>query len=119
MCALKSTCVCVSLYTHRPLPEGDVLVHCGDFAPDRLASKRRGPGTSDGTDPNFAAWVLGQPHAFKVVVRGNHDPTRLPLAAPNALCVRRLTPSTSCHLLLGHPLVLSFFFKATRRPRCR
>ena len=47
------------------LPEGDVLLHAGDFsgvgAPNEVAS--------------FAQWFAAQPHANKIVIAGNHDLT--------------------------------------------
>jgi Calcineurin-like phosphoesterase len=47
------------------VPDGDVLVHAGDF-------------TGRGTFPaiaKFAAWMKQQPHDHKVVIAGNHEPT--------------------------------------------
>lgn len=59
--------VCISdthgLHDELLVPEGDILVHAGDF------SQR-------GTVPQvsaFAAWLAAQPHAVKIVVAGNHD----------------------------------------------
>ena len=54
------------------VPDGDVLVHCGDFAP---ASKVRA-----GMD-SFGRWLSSLPHPYKIVVRGNHDPERIPALA--------------------------------------
>ena len=50
------------------LPEGDILLHLGDFAIDssrnrKLAAIRR-----------FDRWLARQPHRTKIVLRGNHDP---------------------------------------------
>ena len=45
------------------LPEGDVLVHCGDFCTHGKEREARA----------FADWMRGQPHPHKVVVAGNHD----------------------------------------------
>ena len=45
------------------LPEGDVLVHCGDF-------------TEDGTEDevlDFLNWFMVLPHPHKIFVTGNHD----------------------------------------------
>ncbi len=45
------------------LPDGDVLIHAGDF-------------TNAGTVPevsDFARWMRTRPHAHKVVIAGNHD----------------------------------------------
>ena len=46
-----------------PLPEGDVLVHCGDI-------------TEDGTEEevlDFLNWFIDQPYSQKIFVCGNHD----------------------------------------------
>jgi Icc-related predicted phosphoesterase len=45
------------------MPNGDILVHCGDF-------------TNDGREPfisSFARWLERQPYNHKVVISGNHD----------------------------------------------
>ena len=62
-----------------PLPEGDLLIHCGDFAPDgseraRAAALRR-----------FDEWLADQPHEVKIVVRGNHDPRYVTFPLSNAV----------------------------------
>lgn len=47
----------------KSLPDGDVLIHCGDF-------------TNTGTVTQitaFAEWFKSQPHANKIVIAGNHD----------------------------------------------
>ena len=63
------------------LPEGDVLLHAGDFSmtgrPKEVAS--------------FVAWLKRQPHRRKIVIAGNHDLT-LDLAS---------YPQT--HSRFGHP----------------
>jgi hypothetical protein len=50
------------------LPDGDVLLHLGDFARDG----------SHETEFNglraFDRWLAKQPHKYKIIVRGNHDP---------------------------------------------
>lgn len=45
------------------VPEGDILIHCGDFT---------GHGTVEEADA-FAQWMAAQPCAHKVAVPGNHD----------------------------------------------
>lgn len=45
------------------VPEGDVLVHTGDFCTIGDEQEAR----------SFAEWFLSQPHAHKVVIAGNHD----------------------------------------------
>lgn len=47
-----------------PLPDGDILLHCGDWSRDFghwLDTAR------------FARWVSQQPHRHKIVCPGNHD----------------------------------------------
>lgn len=51
------------------LPEGDVLLHLGDFALDNGPVKEY--------IRKFDSWLTRQPHPIKIVVRGNHDPRRL------------------------------------------
>ena len=46
------------------IPEGDVLIHSGDFMRD-------GKDTRDIVD--FASWLHEQPHLCKILVAGNHD----------------------------------------------
>jgi predicted phosphodiesterase len=45
------------------VPDGDVLVHAGDFS-------RRG---KEGEVVRFDAWLGVQPHRHKLVIAGNHD----------------------------------------------
>jgi predicted phosphohydrolase len=45
------------------VPEGDVLIHAGDFCLSGKASQARA----------FARWLAAQPHPHKVVIAGNHD----------------------------------------------
>lgn len=45
------------------VPEGDVLVHAGDFCTSGKEMQARA----------FARWLARQPHPHKVVVAGNHD----------------------------------------------
>jgi Icc-related predicted phosphoesterase len=46
------------------VPEGDVLIHCGDYSRDY--------GSATDTE-RFATWMGRQPHAHKIVCPGNHD----------------------------------------------
>lgn len=55
------------------LPEGDVLIHCGDFAPGPIYPEGRRL-SAETYQERFDAWLAAQPHPLKVVVRGNHDP---------------------------------------------
>ena len=58
--------VCIS-DTHgvfyKALPEGDVLIHAGDFSRRSILEEV----------DEFAEWLAEQPHAHKIVVAGNHD----------------------------------------------
>lgn len=47
----------------KDLPEGDVLIHCGDFGHQ---------GTEDET-LDFLNWFIDLPHTHKIFVTGNHD----------------------------------------------
>jgi Icc-related predicted phosphoesterase len=60
------------------LPDGDVLLHLGDFAMD---------GTHDRCFQgliDFDAWLARQPHKYKIVIRGNHDPFKVDFAQSGA-----------------------------------
>ena len=46
-----------------PIPEGDILIHSGDFSGRGLLSETL----------EFADWVSKLPHEHKIVVAGNHD----------------------------------------------
>jgi predicted phosphodiesterase len=64
------------------LPQGDVLIHAGDFC---------GLGRTPEIE-SFAAWLAKQPFAHKVVIAGNHDKL---FEKDNALaraCLRRYCP---------------------------
>lgn len=59
--------VCISdthgTHSRLSLPDGDILVHAGDFTVH---------GTTTELD-DFAEWFSSRPHRHKVVVAGNHD----------------------------------------------
>jgi Icc-related predicted phosphoesterase len=46
------------------MPEGDVLIHAGDFT--YFGSNKKQYQT-------FAKWFLGQPHKYKIFIAGNHE----------------------------------------------
>ena len=54
------------------LPDGDILVHCGDWSNWATAA-------ADTAD--FNEWLKEQPHALKIVVAGNHE-TNLSSGSP-------------------------------------
>jgi calcineurin-like phosphoesterase family protein len=45
------------------LPEGDVILHCGDFSTNGLVTETT----------NFANWFEKTNFRYKVLVAGNHD----------------------------------------------
>lgn len=45
------------------LPDGDVLVFAGDYTLAQSAEELA----------KFAAWLQAQPHAYKMMIAGNHD----------------------------------------------
>jgi predicted phosphohydrolase len=70
------------------VPDGDVLIHCGDF-------------TSGGGLPEvakFAAWFRALPHRNKVFIAGNHDfafEKEASLARPLVACATYLCDETA------------------------
>lgn len=61
------------------LPDGDILLHLGDFAIDS-SMKKKGKAIE-----KFDAWLARQPYRTKIVLRGNHDPfsVQFPLSGAN------------------------------------
>ncbi len=70
----------------RPVPEGDILVHAGDFC---------GHGRLDEVR-DFADWIGALPHPHKLVVPGNHD---RPAEEDEAAC-RRIFAERGVRLLV-------------------
>ncbi len=70
----------------RTLPEGDLLLHLGDFAIDRGGIARRN------AIARFDKWMSLQPHPLKIVLRGNHDPYNAEFPLSKAEYIT--TPST-------------------------
>ncbi|MBF0239610.1 MAG: metallophosphatase domain-containing protein [SAR324 cluster bacterium] len=46
-----------------PIPEGDILIHCGDYSGNGSAKELR----------EFNKWLGTLPHPHKIVIAGNHD----------------------------------------------
>jgi Icc-related predicted phosphoesterase len=70
---------------HHILPEADLLLHCGDFAAD---------GTYESCIAGlekFDEWLAVQPHKYKIVLRGNHDPWHFDFPQSGAWYVTRPT----------------------------
>jgi hypothetical protein len=62
------------------LPDGDTLLHSGDFTLDSSIKKK------NKAIEKFDAWLLAlQPHRTKILLRGNHDPfsVQLPKSGAN------------------------------------
>jgi Icc-related predicted phosphoesterase len=63
------------------LPDGDVLLHLGDFALEGSHEKEfRGLEA-------FDKWLAKQSHDYKIVIRGNHDPFRVAFPTSKAMYV--------------------------------
>lgn len=62
---MKLVCISDTHNKHKQIeiPDGDVLVHAGDFCSRGSLAEIR----------DFANWLTDQPHKHKVVVAGNHD----------------------------------------------
>lgn len=65
------------------LPDGDVLIHLGDFAIDE-----DGPAVIEQV-AKFDRWLAQQSHRTKIVLRGNHDPRRAFFPESNAQYITR------------------------------
>ena len=68
----------MSSTTTEALPDGDVLLHLGDFAIDASSTKKRE------ALQRFDKWLAQQPHRHKIVLRGNHDPFTVPFPLSNS-----------------------------------
>jgi len=64
------------------LPNGDVLLHLGDFAIDAKRKKKKGL-------ERFDEWLQDQPHGYKIVLKGNHDPFSVRFPKSQAIYVNR------------------------------
>ena len=51
---------------HRDLPNGDILIHAGDFT-----KAKKPPKAEEYT--NFIDWFSGQSHEHKIVISGNRE----------------------------------------------
>eukprot|EP01084_Bolivina_argentea_P033184 61416_1 len=57
------------------IPNGDILIHSGDFSPEDGPIKRKRNG-SKGMIPKikqFAQWLKALPHQKKIIIGGNHE----------------------------------------------
>jgi len=77
------------------LPGGDILLHLGDFAVDGSKSdKERGLA-------KFDQWLARQPHKYKIVVRGNHDPLVYGFPLSKSWFVTKPSSATIANLTFG------------------
>lgn len=63
---MKLVCISDTHSLHKqlpPLPDGDVLIHAGDFSSLGYLHEVR----------NFTEWFQSQPHKHKIFIAGNHD----------------------------------------------
>ena len=80
-----------------PLPDGDVLLHLGDFAMDTIVTNTAGGHKSrrnrhDHSQlKNFDVWLAQQSARTKIVVRGNHDPRSMAFVKSGAMYVTQPT----------------------------
>lgn len=95
------------------LPEGDVLIHCGDFAPGPIWPNGESV-RPDEAQVRFDSWLAVQPHPLKVVVRGNHDPRHA--LFPRSGAVYATSPRALELEVRGRPLRLALV-PFERRPR--
>lgn len=79
----------------RNLPDGDILLHLGDFAIDRSGIARRK------AIERFDAWLSEQSQHFKVVVRGNHDPYSCEFPLSKATYITKPTTITIGNKMLA------------------
>jgi predicted phosphodiesterase len=68
------------------LPDGDILIHAGDFSFKGKESEVR----------DFGEWIAKQPHQYKCVIAGNHD---LSFEQKPAEAIKWLLPSSGVHYL--------------------
>jgi len=90
---VRIVCISDTHGYHRKLdlPEGDILVHAGDFS--------RGRGSIDQV-ADFNDWLGELPYDHIVITSGNHD---FPLERDLPLCRGMLT---NCHLLMGEEVII-------------
>lgn len=62
---MKLTCIADTHNKHEEvnIPEGDILIHAGDFTDAGTLRECRA----------FLKWFSSQPHKYKILVSGNHD----------------------------------------------
>eukprot|EP00559_Dactyliosolen_fragilissimus_P004134 CAMPEP_0184861600 /NCGR_PEP_ID=MMETSP0580-20130426/6244_1 /TAXON_ID=1118495 /ORGANISM="Dactyliosolen fragilissimus" /LENGTH=737 /DNA_ID=CAMNT_0027359145 /DNA_START=578 /DNA_END=2791 /DNA_ORIENTATION=- len=65
------------------LPNGDILLHLGDFAIDRGGTARKQ------AIERFDKWLSLQPQHIKIVLRGNHDPMKVKFPKSKATYINK------------------------------
>jgi predicted phosphodiesterase len=88
------------------VPDGDVLVHAGDWAPDH--------GRPTKQTRSFDSFLALLPHRHKIVVRGNHDPFTSDLRQSKAFYANRATTVTVD--VEGVPIVFSLWPYGSLKP---
>jgi len=84
------------------LPDGDVVLHCSDFALDgSYSDEYKGLKA-------FDLWLAKQPHKYKIVLRGNHEPWKFDFVFSKAwYCTQpeliKLEDFTMALIPHGHP----------------
>lgn len=112
---MRLVCLSDTHGRHRELkvPDGDLLLHAGDF------SKRGTPAEIR----DFNAWLAELPHAHKVVIAGNHDFLfeREPALARELLSAATYLEDSGCEIaglkIWGSPVSPRFFDWAFNRSR--
>lgn len=99
------------------LPEGDILIHCGDCTSDGGFVSLR----------NFLNWFEKQPHKHKIFVFGNHDSIGERQPALTRALIKELAPScphlqdSGCEFagwkFFGSPVTPTFYNWAFNRDR--
>ena len=87
----------VSAPSDHRLPEGDILIHCGDYQIDAGAKPR-----FEATQ-RFDRWLAAQPAAsgIRIVVRGNHDHLGADFPESDAIYAVRPKVIDACGLRIG------------------
>lgn len=101
------------LHARLSVPDGDVLVHAGDFSMNGRPQEIE----------RFDRWLAALPHRHKIVVAGNHDflfehePTRARALLPSAIYLRDELAEVAGLRVWGSPWQPWFFDWAFNLPR--
>jgi Icc-related predicted phosphoesterase len=98
---------------HHPVPDGDVLVHCGDFS--KLGKEKELLA--------FKEWFFSYPHLQKIFVAGNHDlmfekdPAKARSLVDGGIYLRDESITIEGFKIYGSPWTPEFYSWAFMRPR--